>query len=362
MADEQKQKPSEQGQESSAPAGAGPGQAPGGGEGQMPGVGEPGADKPIIEQHELDALVATLEAVKSSPRVRRRASQGITISLFDFRHTVQLGADQLRRLETEFHNLCRVLNRTLVPYLNTDANVQVLSVGISTFDQFVRNFAPQPVLGIFRFDAHGPVALWEITPPLAFAVVEYMLGAPEPSPPPARELTSIEAALIARFYDEILSTWQLTWPVLEHLPLHVEQVVTSLAKVDMRQVDQHVVHVVIQAQVGSVEGAMNIGLPTGPLRALLRESDRLGQGKGAGAGSKQMQEVAARIGVSVAIELPSVEVPLRQLREVRVGSILPLGLPTTSNFIIRINGKEKFIAEGGLMDGQMAVRVEEALE
>jgi len=314
--------------------------------------------KPLLTQEELDALVSALRSVAASKR--RRPGRHLTVSLFDFRHTVQLSPEELRSIEAECRNLCRVLSRTIVPYLNVDTEFNLLSVGVANIDQFIHNFAPTPVVCVFRFTRHSPLAMWEMTPPLAFAVIEHMLGAMKPSAPPAREVTTIEAAIIRRFFNELLSIWKLTWRALEDMDLEVDFITSSMAKVDMRQVEANVIHVVFQVRIGDREGTMNLGLPLSALRSLLRE-EKMQPGQG----DVDVQEVPRpmeSLRVDVAVRLPSVRIPLAELRSVRPGEIIPLAVRADAPFMIYVNDVPKFIGESGMAEGRMAVRITEAID
>lgn len=319
--------------------------------------------KPIIPQEEIDRLVSALQSVAQSARPPV-ADRPLTVSLFDFRETVQLSPEHLHVLEGECQNFCRVLRRTLGPYLNAEVDVQLLSMGVATFDQFAKSLAPTPVIGVFRLSRHSPLALWEITPPLAFAIVQLMLGATELSPAPAREITVLESAILGQFFEELLSTWALTWAALEKSPPQLEFVTASFAKIDMRQVDQNVTHIVLQARVRHVEGAMNIALPISVLRPLLAatmraEADQLADQD---RGGLPLSSTVSKVAVPVAVQLPPVLVEFDVLRSLKPGDLLPLGLHKDCGLVIAVNGKPKFRAVPGLTGSFVAARITEVIE
>ncbi|MBC7286491.1 MAG: FliM/FliN family flagellar motor switch protein [Armatimonadetes bacterium] len=322
-------------------------------------LGQVGRQRKLLSQEELDALVSALQAVAA--RGARGPQKRLTVSLFDFRHIVQLSPEELRSLEAECRTLCRILSRTIVPYLNVEADFQLLSVGVATVDQFMHNFAPTPVVCVFRFSGHSPIAMWEITPPLAFAIVERMLGASSHSPPPAREMTVIEMAIMKRFFNELLSIWQLTWRALEKARVQVDFVTSSVAKVDMRQVDNNVVHIVLQARIGDREGTMNIGLPVSAVRALVKQED-IRAGDEMEEAMKGVPSHVKPVGVEIAVRLPPVRMEFGELGRIRVGELVPLGHRADTPLVVHVNGVPKFVGEAGLVDGRMAVRIAEPIE
>jgi flagellar motor switch protein FliM len=315
-----------------------------------------GSGEPVVRQEELDTLVTALQSVSQSLRSRQR-DKPVTVSLFDFRDTIQLSTDQLRMLETEAQSFCRVLRRTLVPYLNTEIDLQLLSIGVASFDQLVRAFPSVPVIGVFRLSGRCSLALWEITPTLAFAVVELMLGATEPVAHPTHEVTSIESAVLSRFLGELLSTWTLTSPLFQDLSPQVEYVTSSVAKIDMREVEQNMVHMVFKAQVGKINGVMNVGLPVSFLRGILRNG---GHGETPALATTTHCDLPAsvrKVMVDVSVRLPSTRVPMALLHALRPGDVLPLGVRSDSNFVIAVSNRPKFVAEPGLSQGHLAARI-----
>ncbi len=326
----------------------------------LPLFGEKG-HRPVVPQEEIDKLLAALRSVAGRMR-RVSAERPLTVSLFDFRDTVQLSPEHLHALQSECQALCRVLRRTLVPYLNTDVDLRLLSVAVASFDQFSRSLAPTPIIGVFRLARRSSLGFWEITPPVAFAIIQYMLGARELSPPPTREITSIEASVLSKFFEELLSTWVLTWPALKTQRPQMEFVTSTFAKIDMRRIEQNVVHVVLQIRVGEVEGAMNIGLPVGPTRALLQNVSRRDEDSTVGVKRSAVSGMVGRVEVEVSVRLPAVMMQFCQLSSLRPGELLPLGLHADAPLVVAVNGAPKFVGEAGISDEHMAVRIKEVLK
>ncbi len=315
-----------------------------------------GRSRPLVSEEELNTLLTALRSVSRTSRARRKGGP-LTVSLFDFRHTVQLSADQLRALETEARGFCRVLRRTLVPYLNIETDLDLLSVSVASFDQFVRSFASAPVIGVFRLAPHSALALWEVAPTIAFAVVDLMLGASEPAVHQPREITPIESAVLSRFFGELLSTWVLASSAFAGLSPSVQYVTSSASKIDMHQVEQNMVHLVIKGRVGDIEGAMNLGFPIGFLRNVLRDDGESVTVRGQPADPAVLAPVVRRVLVDVSVQLPAVRIPLSSLRCLRPGDLLPLGLRSDSHLVLAVNDRPKFVGEAGRSGTRMAVRI-----
>ncbi|MCD6350719.1 MAG: FliM/FliN family flagellar motor switch protein [Armatimonadetes bacterium] len=325
----------------------------------------------LITQEELDTLADALGHL-----ARRQASEApvcAQVSLFDFRRPVMLSAAQLRLLRKDAGIFARALSRVLGPYLNATVRVEASSAEVTTLEAFTRNLPPLPVVAVCRLAPGSPRALWEISLPCALAAVELMLGA-STSSPPGREPTAIEKVLLLRFFDELLSTWRMTSPVFSPLSPAVMEVTSSLGPLDPSQATQRVLHLRFALTLAGVSGAMNLALPVSLLRSLLDAQTASATGPGSvstdgGSGSSlsarggaPLASATRQVPVELSLQLPAVQVPLATLGSLKPGQTLSLGLRSDCPVVVAINGRRKFLAQSGLADGRVAVRITRVLD
>src|SRR5262249_53833673 len=74
--------------------------------------------------------------------------------------------------------------------------------------------------------------------------------------------------------------------------------------------------------------------------------------------TRQLTEAALRISnAEVAARLPSFRMPMRNLLELPIGSVLTTGIPTDSPLELHIGGQARFRATAGKIGSAMAVRL-----
>lgn len=310
----------------------------------------------IINQQELDTLLSSLEMAERS---RRPGSQAATAALYDFRYASKLSPDNMRSLQGRLTALVNVLNRTMSLYLNTDADFRVHSLDVTGYDQYLRNLAVDPILGVISFGTGSPPALWEISAPLAYAALDCMLGGTGRTvQQQAAEATPIEKAILRRLFQEILSAWMELWDRLEILRPQVETVVTSHAKIGVAG-DDRLFSAMLESTMASTRGMIRLCLPLGVVKRLLRDEREAVSATELTPTSPSLPiaEPLADTPVSVRAYLQVPSVPLNELLHLEPGTEINLRLPANEPFHVCIGEVDKFVARAGTANGRTALQL-----
>lgn len=336
---------------------------------QDPAASGPRAATEIITQDELDSLLASIEV---AGRRRRPASEAATAALYDFRHAAKLSPDHMRLLQGRLAALSSALNRTMSLYLNSHAQFRVHSLDVSSYEQYLRNLAARPVLGVVSFDGGTLLALWEMSAPLAATALDCMFGGGGVGDEQLGEATPIQRAILRRFFQEVLSAWGELWDRLKALRPHVEAVATSPAGIDLRTeaphlraADERVFSAMLECTIAGTRGMMRVCLPLGIVKRLLRdEHEAVTAGDvEAHASARSLADHSptceplsdAPVAVTACLE-PS-PLPMSELLRLQPGAVISLRLPANEPFTVNVAGVPKFRATAGTANGRLAVRI-----
>jgi flagellar motor switch protein FliM len=78
--------------------------------------------------------------------------------------------------------------------------------------------------------------------------------------------------------------------------------------------------------------------------------------------TRQRSEAALRATkVPLTARLPDFQLTMRDLAQITEGSILPTGIPKDARVILRAGLQERFIGHAGRVNGNLAVRIVDAL-
>lgn len=311
----------------------------------------------IISQGELDTLLASITVADAR---RRPAPESATAALHDFRHTSRLSPDHMRGLQARLAALTGVLNRTMSLYLSSNVHFYVHSLDVTSYEQYLRNLAATPILGVIAFDSGAPPALWEISAPLAYTALDYMLGGKgRGAEQPAAEATAIERAILRRLFQEVLSSWCELWDRLKTVRPQVEAVVTSHTQVNLRAMDERLFTAMIDTTIGETQGMIRLCVPLSVVKRLLRDERDVVSERDLTAAPETLPtaEPMARMPVQVSACLRPPAVPMSELMQMEPGTVLNLRLSASEPFVVRVGEVDKFRAQGGAANGRLAVQI-----
>jgi len=315
----------------------------------------------IISQDELDALVTSIGVAS---RRRRRPSEAVSAGLYDFRRSAKLSPDAMRVLQSRMGMLAGALNRTMSVYLNTTAQFRVHSLDVTSTEQYLRNLAPRPLLGVVTFDGGTALALWEMPAALAATTLDCMLGGRGVVAGPFPEATAIECTILRRFFMEVLSAWGELWDRLASVRPQVDGVVTSPAGLDFRAAEERLFTAVLECDIAGTRGMMRLCLPLGVVKRLLRHEREM----------LTVEEVThltepppacaplSDTPVRVTVSLDPPPVAVSELLELRPGMVLHLRVPAAEAFTVHVGGAPKFTGVAGVANGRVAVRLVSSAE
>src|SRR5215813_3801607 len=132
--------------------------------------------------------------------------------VYDFRRPDRIAKDQLRAIHVLHENFARSLASSLSAYLRAYVAVNLVSVEQLAFMEFVQTLAsPSCLIGLGMKPFDGNTAL-EISPSLAFPVLEMLLGGSgQGSAGLDREITEIEQSILDAFIRIILQDLSAAW-------------------------------------------------------------------------------------------------------------------------------------------------------
>jgi flagellar motor switch protein FliM len=316
----------------------------------------------FITQDELDTLLSSIQVAEKR---RRPGTVAATAALYDFRYASKLSPDHMRVLHSRILALASVLNRTMSLYLNNAAEFQIHSIDIASYEQYIRNLAVRPILGVISFGQGMPQALWEMSSSLAAVALDCMLGGTGVGEPDSGgEITSLEKAIINRLFQEILSAWTELWDRLKTLHPRAEGVVSSPSAVDLRINDERLFCVVLEVTIARTRGILRLCLPLSAVKRLLHEEKEsispsdLSRFANKPSGAGALSETPLTL--SAYLEAPPL--PLATLLNLQVGEVLDLRVPADKPFTVGVGEVAKFEGQAGIASGRMALRITGQLE
>ncbi len=295
---------------------------------------------------EVDALVST--AQKGSGRTAASAPA----HAYNFRRPDRVAKDQLRALRVQHERWARAFAPSLSAYLRTPADVAVVSIEQMSYGECLSSFAdPSAFYGIAVASFDDPGAM-DVTPAIAFSIVDRLLGGAGTSAVPNRALTDIELKILDRVVTLWLDSLSEAWKATIDTTFAIRNRETEPGLLAIAAPDAAFLVIRFDTRIGDTQGLVSFCLP-----AAVVESRR----GATGANWRQPQQPAispvergwihdnlGRVTVPVS---PFIETRIsgRDVLALQPGDVISLGVAVTDPVDVRVGGVRK-------LQGRLAAR------
>lgn len=316
----------------------------------------------VLSQAEIDALLEALSSgsIKVDEVISEEKKR--KVKPYDFRRPNKLSKDQLRTLVMLHENFARLLTTSLSTYLRSMVRAQVVSIDQLTYEEFTKSLHNPTVMTIISMKPLEGSAVIEISPHLAFAMVDRLLGGYGYSVEKIRELTDIEQTVVKRVMTRIFPTIKEVWQVVAELNPVFESIELNPMFTQIIPLTDMVVLITLELRVAEAFGLMNICIPFAVIEPILdRLNAQIWFAKASKPSTAQsianIQHRLNQAQVRVTVELGKAEITVGELLSINVGDVIQLDKYVKSFLDIRIGNQVKFQGTPGVSDNRIAVQV-----
>jgi flagellar motor switch protein FliM len=260
------------------------------------------------------------------------AASGKRVRSFDFRRPNKLSRDHVRNLLIVHETFARQVTTLLSSTMRAVSSVSVRSIDQVTYDEYVRHTANPSHLSVLSVPPLAGVALLELPVRFALTAVDLMLGGHGRHTPPDRPLTEIEIGLVRTVVDRALRELAYAFESVAKLEPTVvvhesnPQFAQIAAPTDMMIV------VRLKLVIEGVEADGALCYPYAMLQPVLEGFDAHSahHDRHQDEAEHDRALVAARlqeVPVELRVVFPPVALSSRDIVELQVGDVVPLGRP-----------------------------------
>jgi flagellar motor switch protein FliM len=291
-----------------------------------------------LTQQEIDAVFRG--------RRSERTSSPVAVP-FDFRRLDRIPKSQLHAIRLLHESFVRNLASSLAAYLRAYLTVNLVSVEQLSYSEFQEGLSSPTALVSLGLKPYEGSAVLEITPNLAFAVLQILLGGKVRAvESPGREMTDIEQSLLEGFLRIILHDLKQAWTSVAEIDFTIQSIETEPQFLPTVEPGEAFVVIAAEVRVGEAAGMITLAIPSLVIKMMRGHFERhwsLQKSREAGETEQaQMWERIRKAEVEVEVQLRGPALPLRDLLALEVGDLLPLDVPLGRRFECRLNGLPKF--------------------
>lgn len=208
------------------------------------------------------------------------------IQVYDFRRPTKLSKDQLMTLKMMHETFARLSATSLSIQLRSLVSLNVASVDLLTYQEFIRSIPNPTTLAIFNMEPLNGVSVLEIDPSISFTIIDRLFGGKGESSKIIRELSDIELETWEGLVLILLNNLRASWSTLLDLKPELGNLETNPNFAQIVPGNDIVVLITLETKIDEVEGMINLCIPyitIEPILFMLRQeywyiSERVDEG------------------------------------------------------------------------------------
>jgi flagellar motor switch protein FliM len=313
----------------------------------------------ILDQNEIDSLLGF---------GGDDGKTGDTAGIRAIIDSALVSYERLPMLEVVFDRLVRMMSTSLRNFTSDNVEVSIDSITSIRFGDYLNSIPLPAMLSVFKaeeWDNHG---LLTIDSALIYSIVDVLLGGRRGTAAmriEGRPYTTIERNLVERLVAVVLTDLSGAFDPLSHVNFRFDRLETNPRFATIGRPANAAVLARLRIDMEDRGGRLEVLLPYAtlePVREILLQGFL---GEKFGRDSIWEAHLAGELWhttVPIQAILDSVEMPLRQVLEWKVGTRISLNATVESDVRLACGDLQMFIGRMGRKAGSIAVRVSEKIE
>jgi flagellar motor switch protein FliM len=314
----------------------------------------------LLSAAELDAL---RESAPEHRGGRANEPRSGSVSRYNFRRPDRVSKEQIRSLHLLHERFARNATTSLAAYLRATTELSVVSVEPFSYAEFLLSLPDPTAFYAIAMEGFDALAAFELSPSVAFTIVDRMLGGSGQTGTPERALTEIEQNVVDSIVNLVLGHLSETWRGVADMRFRIQGRETRPQMLQVAGRNEVVILFVFDLKVGDVRGMMHLCIPASVIEATGSTFVQGWQHARREPTSIERHWLAENLG---RVELPVTallesRLPARELIRLGAGDVISLGVPSGNPIDIRVGTTLKFQGRLTLADTRTAVGIDRVL-
>ncbi len=261
---------------------------------------------------------------------------------YDFRRPDRIAKEQLRSIQVLHENFARDLGSSLSAYLRAYVVANFLSVEQLSFAELLTRLPSPTCMITLRMSQLDNEALLELSPSIAFPLLEMLLGGASGSTVlPEREITEIEQSILDSVVRIVLRDLREAWRQVVSTDFEIQAYETEPQLVRIHAPNEAMVLISLEIRIGEVTGQISLAVPSITVKMLTQQfiSRRV---ESAAADHARIFKLIRGSVVRLDSRLRGPTLTVENLLKLNNGDVLAFDYPVEKPIDVAVNGKIKF--------------------
>jgi len=323
----------------------------------------------ILSQEEIDALLEVVDNEDISPEELEKTDSILEqkqVTLYDFKRPNRVSKEQLRSIRAMHDKMARNLASDISSLMRSIVEIQLHSVDQMTYGEFLMSLPSPTSFNVFSLKPLDGKGVIELNPSIVFPMIDRLLGGPGLPFDTNREFTDIELNLLEQILRVITQNMKEIWsPIMDLYPV-IEAKESSPNVVQIVAQNEIVIMVVMEIIIGQTSGMMNICYPVISIESLLPKlANRdlmLTEMSNRKSRNKELRALLRGARIELEAVLGYAKLSMQEVLDLQVGDIIKLDRAADDTVLVKVDGREKFIADFGVRRYRRCIKIKEKLK
>lgn len=314
----------------------------------------------ILSQEEIDSLLTAITSGEVTADELKEKEKSARI--YDFRHPNKFSKEQINFFELIYDNYARAVATFLSAQLRISVQISVISIEQLTYGEFTRSLSDPSILVVFDMNPLQGNGILEIQPPLAFCMLDRLLGGRGECIVNNRTLTEIESTIIEQLTQHMLDISRDAWENITDLQPRVELIESNPQFAQIISPSEMVILISLAVKIGDTEGILNFCLPYIVLEPVL---DKMSVHNWFAKDKKEddprerqfLQQQIESMSVPVKFILGKTSIAVRDLLDIQVGDVVLVDSRIDHDIDVYVGSCCKFVAKPGRRNNCLAAQI-----
>jgi len=325
--------------------------------------------KPILSQDEISVL---LNAMPSEPSLQSEQAsvnkilfsrkRKASVEKYNFTMPSRLSKDHLKALNALHNSYAKSLGSYFSMSLRTAVEIECINIEQLSYGEYLSSLFDPTCVGVFSMKPLRGVSMLEIGMPLAFPIIDILLGGSGAPKLYNRSLTVIEETIITKVVEKALSILQESWERSMDLMIKLERLENNPQFIQAATTGDPVILILLDVKFDNAHGMMSLCFPFLTIQQALtnlrrEEFPSYVDDESTKTCSNTMQTHIRQIHLPISVRYAPSPVTLGELLELKKGDVIILQNVKKDQVQVLITGKKKYYGKPGMVNGKKAVQI-----
>lgn len=297
----------------------------------------------VLTQEEINALFNAAKGGKKSAGPDKKQE----VTSCNFLQASQITKDEVRSVSMLHDAFARNLTHSLGAYLRVSFEVNLVSVEQLTYAEFLQRVPEVTYLASVDIRPLEVMAAVQLDLPLAFPIIDLLLGGAGKTEAQVRDITEIEEHILESVVKIICRELQATWQQLLELEFEFRKRQEQAQILRLMAPNEKILSLSFEIRMPEVRGMLNVAFPAMVSNALLRKLSQqwsYQKRRGPADVGERLRERVQECHFHVELRLPDSRVRVRDLVGLQPGQVLVLRHRVGDPALLLVAGKKLFTA------------------